>query len=193
VEYFSTSRLIARDWRTGDLEASFAIYSRVEVARWVFPPPGRPVASLAQMRQMLDRWIARNEDCPDYGMWAVELRATGQVVGAVVLRPLRQDSADVEIGWHLNPDFWGAGYATEAGRGVVALAFGLERVGPDQVGPSLASRQTRPVLDRVQALVNPDNVRSHEVCRRLGMRHLGQADHDGVRLETFELVRAQIS
>jgi RimJ/RimL family protein N-acetyltransferase len=57
------------------------------------------------------------------------------VVGAVLLSPLAgedplpEEDTVVEIGWHLNPDYWGAGYATEAGRGAVALAFGLNRVG----------------------------------------------------------------
>jgi RimJ/RimL family protein N-acetyltransferase len=193
MEHFTTARLIARDWTAADLEAAFAIYGRDEVARWLGPQPRRPVASLVQMRQVLDRRITRGREQPDYGLWAVELRATGQVVGAVLLSPLPGDDSAVEIGWHLNPDFWGAGYATEAGRGAVALAFGLDRVGPDRVWPGLASRRARPVLDSVQAVVDPDNLRSRDVCRRLGMRDLGQTDrYYGLTLQLFELARAEV-
>lgn len=91
------------------------------------------------MQQVLDRRIVGAREQPNYGLWAVELRATGQVVGAVLLSPLPGDDTAVEIGWHLKPVYWGAGYATEAGRGAVALAFGLDSR-PDRVGPALATR-----------------------------------------------------
>lgn len=193
MEHFTTARLIARDWTAADAAAAFGIYGRDEVTRWLGPQPRQPVPSLAHMRQVLDRRIASGQDQPDYGLWALELRATGQVAGAVLLSPLPGEDAEVEIGWHLNPDYWGAGYATEAGRGAIALAFGLDRVGPDQVWPAPASRPARPVLDRVQALVDSDNTRSLDVCRRLGMRHRGQtARYYGLTFELFELTRAEI-
>ena len=194
MEHFTTGRLIARDWTVADLEAAFAIYGRDEVTRWLGPQPRQPVRSLAHMRQVLDRRIARGREEPDYGLWPIELRTTGQVAGAVLLSPLPGDGTGVEIGWHLNPDYWGAGYATEAGRGAIALAFGLDRVGPDQIWPVMASRPARPVLDSVQALVDPDNSRSLDVCRRLGMRHRGQSSqYYGLTLELFELARAAVS
>jgi RimJ/RimL family protein N-acetyltransferase len=192
MQHFTTARLIARDWTSADLDAAFAIYGRDEVMRWLGPQPRRPVPSLEQMRQVLDRRIAHSQEEPEYGLWPIELRATGQVAGAVLLSPLPGDDA-VEIGWHFNPDFWGAGYATEAGRGAVGLAFGLDAVGPEQIGPPTVSRAVRPVLDSVLALVDPDNVRSLNVCRRLGMRHLGQTDrYYGLTLEHFELSRADV-
>jgi RimJ/RimL family protein N-acetyltransferase len=191
VEHFRTVRLVVRDWTVADLEASFGIWSRVEVTRWAFG--GRPpVSSLTEMRRMLDRRVELNQENPDFGMWAVELRATGEVAGAVILRRLRADSQDLEIGWHFNPDYWGAGYATEAGRGLVGLAFGLDRFGPERVWPDVAARRGRPATDRVQALVDPDNPRSQSVCRRIGMRHLGQAAHDGLTVEIFELERQRV-
>lgn len=193
MEHFTTPRLIARDWTAADAEAAFAIYGRDEVARWLGEHPRRPVESLAQMRQVLDRRIASSETEPEYGLWALELRATGQVAGAVLLAPLPGDDPAVEIGWHLNPDHWGAGYATEAGRGAIALAFGLAQVGTDRVGPAPANRPARAVLDRVHAVTDPGNQRSQRVCRRLGMRNLGQTDrYYGTTLELFELAREEV-
>jgi RimJ/RimL family protein N-acetyltransferase len=192
MDHFTTARLIARDWNESDLHAAFAIYGRDEVARWLGPLPRRAVQSLAEMRTVLDRRIARCLRQPDYGLWALELRATGEVAGAVLLSPLPGDGSEVEIGWHLNPHYWGAGFATEAGRGAIALAFGLDMVGEDQVMPALASRPARPLLDSVKAVVDPDNVRSLRVCRRLGMQHHGQTgEYYGLTLELFELIRAK--
>lgn len=192
MEHFSTSRLTVRDWTADDVEGAFAIWSRAEVTRYVFPPSRPPVTSLTQMQPMLDQLVAGYLKHPDYGMWAVELRATSQVIGGVLLRPLRGEGDNVEIGWHFNPDYWGAGYATEATRGLIALAFGLDQVGPEQVTPDVACRRARPMLDHVQALVEPDNVRSLAVCRRLGMTHLGRRIDDGVTLELFELTRTEV-
>jgi RimJ/RimL family protein N-acetyltransferase len=203
MEHFRTSRLIARDWAAGDAQAAFGIYGRHEVMRWLGAEPRRAVASLAQMRERLDLMIQRGRAEPDYGLWPVELRTgpqAGAVVGAVLLSRLTEGDGEVEIGWHLNPDHWGNGYATEAGRGVTGLAFGQERVGTERVYVGGAGRTegvrgnhgSRSLLDRVIALVDPDNDRSQAVCRRLGMTHLGQTDrYYGLALELFELLPAQ--
>jgi RimJ/RimL family protein N-acetyltransferase len=201
MDHFRTTRLIARDWTDGDAQAAFDIYGRDDVMRWLGTQPRRPVPSLTHMRQRLELMIQRAHDEPDYGLWAVSLRtgpAAGAVVGAVLLSRLPGDNGDVEIGWHLNPDYWGNGYATEAGRGVVGLAFGVARVGPESVeldpvsgGPvSGGPVSGRAPLDRVIALVDADNSRSLAVCRRLGMTPLGGTDsYYGLPLELFELVR----
>jgi RimJ/RimL family protein N-acetyltransferase len=172
MEHFRTERLIARDWRTADAPAAFAIYGRDEVMRWLGPQPRVTVPSVEHMRERLGAMAERATVQPDFGLWPLELRSSGEVVGAVLLQPL-PDSDQVEIGWHLNPDHWGHGYASEAARGAVALAFGPRG------------------LDRVVAVVEPDNSRSQAVCRRLGMTHLGlTSEFFGLTLELFELTAA---
>jgi RimJ/RimL family protein N-acetyltransferase len=193
MDHFRTTRLIGRDWTAQDAPAAFGIYGRDEVMRWLGAQPRRAVASLSEMRDRLELMVERSRGEPEYGLWALSLRAgpAGAVVGAVLLSPLPGETGDVEIGWHLNPDHWGNGYATEAGRGVVGLAFGLEQVGPESVQADAVAG--RPVLDRVIALVDPDNARSQAVCRRLGMTHLGQTDeYYGITLELFELRRTDV-
>jgi RimJ/RimL family protein N-acetyltransferase len=192
MEHFATERLIARDWTVADDESAFAIYGRDEVARLLGGPPRRPAASVAEMRQRLERIIEQNSARPAFGLWPLELRDSGVVVGAVLLVPLPGGSGgsggsgeaagsgkagdvevgDVEVGWHLNPDHWGRGYATEAGRGAIDLALGAYG------------------LDEVRAVVLPGNLASLAVCRRLGMRHEGQTDrYYGVTLELFSIGR----
>ena len=171
MEHFSTQRLIARDWTTADAESAFAIYGREEVARWLGAEPRRPATSVEAMRARLEHIIALNaQHSQPYGLWALELRGSGALVGAVLLLPLPGGGGEVEVGWHLNPDHWGQGYATEAGRGALGLAFGA-------CG-----------LAEVLAVVYPDNARSIAVCRRLGMTHLGRTDrYFGATLELFQI------
>jgi len=172
MEHFTTERLLARDWRIDDAEAAFGIYGRMEVMRWLGAEPRQAVPSVAAMRERLEHMIERAGEHPDFGLWALELREPQTLVGAVLLSPLPGEDGEVEIGWHLNPDHWGHGYATESGRGVVELAFGSRG------------------LSRLLAVVDPDNERSLAVCRRLGMAHLGQTDrYYGLTLELFELAR----
>jgi RimJ/RimL family protein N-acetyltransferase len=173
MEHFRTQRLAARDWAVADADAAFAIYGRDEVMRWLGPQPRRVVPSVEAMRERVEAMTAQKRPHPGYGLWPLELLSSGEVVGAILLQPL-PGSDLVEIGWHLNPDHWGHGYATEAAAGVIALAF-EERD-----------------LDRVAAVVDPDNARSLAVCRRLGMTHLGQTtDFYDLTLELFELRRVQ--
>ena len=93
---------------------------------------------------------------------------TGTAVGTVLLVPLRGGTAgEVEVGWHLHPDHWGNGYATEAASGAIArgLAAGLPEV---------------------LAVVRPDNAASQAVCRRLGMQARGLSErYYGTALEVF--------
>lgn len=85
----------------------------------------------------------------------------GRVSGTFLLKPIPlstgeppADPAEVEIGWHLHPDFWGHGYATEAAAAAAADAFTRGQ-------------------DRIIAVTHPDNHPSQGECRRIGMHHLG--------------------
>jgi RimJ/RimL family protein N-acetyltransferase len=169
MEHFRTGRLIARDWAAADAPAGLAIYGRDEVMRWLGPQPRRVVPSLVAMAERIEAMAERAVAEPDYGLWPLEFRATGEVIGAILLQPL-PGSEVVEIGWHLNPAHWGNGYATEAAQGAVSLAFGPRG------------------LDRVVAVVDPGNTRSQAVCGRLEMARLGQTSaYFGLTLDEFEL------
>lgn len=65
--------------------------------------------------------------------------------------------APVEVAWHLHPDSWGSGYATEAARG----AFGR--------GHAAGHAQ-------ILALTDPANAASIAVCRRLGLELVETSD-----------------
>jgi RimJ/RimL family protein N-acetyltransferase len=74
------------------------------------------------------------------------------LVGDVVLHLLSQEHSTAEIGFIVHPDHQGHGYATEAARPLLKLAF--EDV----------------QLHRVIGRVEPRNVASTRVLEKLGMR-----------------------
>ncbi|MEH1013854.1 GNAT family N-acetyltransferase [Micromonospora sp. CPCC 206060] len=177
---FSTERLILRDWsgsRT-DLDRVYDIYSRPEVVRWLGTAPGLPLTDPAQAVERVRYWHARHAGHGDrYGTWAIERRDTGLVVGSLLLKPLpgRDESVpttDIEVGWHLHPDSWGHGYATEAARAAVTREFATG-------------------TPQIWAVVAPGNDASMAVARRLGMTHVGRRTdwYGGEELEAFVLRR----
>ena len=84
-----------------------------------------------------------------YGLWAVELRETGELVGRVgVWFP--EGWPEIEAGWVIGPKHWGSGYATEAGREALRQAFATLGV------------------THVISLIHPENVASRRVAEKLG-------------------------
>jgi len=174
---YSTDRLVVRTWTDSDADLARILdtYRRWEVARWLGNPPAT-LNSLDEALQRAIRWRRFHDaNAGERGVWAIEVKDSGIVAGSVLLAPLSDGSGQLapeqEIGWHLHPDSWGYGYATEAARGVIDLAW---RVG----------------LPEVRAVVYPVNEKSLMVCRRLGMTHLGRTDRwFGAVLEEFHLTR----
>ena len=163
-----TERLVLRGWESRDAEAALGAYGDAEVARWLTPAMDK-VGDLAAMRLLLQQWVAEDAQMiTPAGRWAVELRDTGQVVGGATLLPLPPDE-EFEIGWQLQPQEWGHGYASEAGLALARWAF-------DQG------------IEQVVALVRPTNTRAVATVRRIGMEWVGETEkYHGLRLQEFRL------
>ena len=151
---YETQRTVVRPWRPDEAERAFDTYSRWAVARWLGATP-RALETRDEAEAMIGRWAERNAALDLGGIWAVERKADGVVAGTVLLVPLPGGDGEHEVGWHLHPDSWGLGLATEAARGALDLGFAAG-------------------LPEVFAVVRPDNGPSLAVCRRLGMADLGR-------------------
>ena len=160
-----TDRLRLRPWThsPADLARLTDLYGRDEVTRWLGGAPSVPADEL------VTRWAAVHARDERFGCWAIEV--PGRVVaGTVLLKPLPNGVGEVEVGWHLHPDSWGHGYATEAASAVIRRGF--------EAG-----------LPEVYAVVRPGNEASLAVCRRLGMAPLGRMRRwYDVDLEAFRLM-----
>jgi RimJ/RimL family protein N-acetyltransferase len=100
---------------------------RDTVARWNADPDyTRHLAGVqtrAQSDEQFGRW-ARHWDEHGFGVVAVEWRETGELIGRVGPQFHRYWPHDPEVGWALDPAWWGRGIATEAGAAVVEWGFG---------------------------------------------------------------------
>ena len=169
-ELLRTERLRLRAWTTSpaDVARLTDIYGRDEVTRWIGGPPSVPPDQLPA------RWASIHAQDERFGCWAIEVPAEHRVAGTVLFKPLPNGVGEVEVGWHLHPDCWGRGYATEAARAVIARGF--------EAG-----------LPEVYAVVRPGNEPSMAVCRRLGMQPLGRMRRwYDVDLEAFRLMASSV-
>ena len=153
---FATARLDLRPFTADDLPALHAMWCDPEIGPWV----GGTHTEVRQIEEELGIHLAQHER-HGFGMWAVAERGTGRLVGEVGLTQFENRGPEIEIGWCVVRDVWGAGYAREAAEAWLAAGFG-------ELG-----------LDRVIAVVLPHNARSRGLCRRLGMAEAGQREAYG--------------
>ena len=152
-----TPRLVLRQWRDGD-RAPFAALNADPLVMEQFPA----ILTRDQSDAMVDRCVEQIE-CNGYGLWAVEVRPTGEFIGFVGLARPTWGAAFTpctEIGWRLARSAWGHGYATEAATAALATAFG-------PVG-----------LDEMVSFTTTGNLRSQRVMQRLGMTRDPSEDFD---------------
>jgi RimJ/RimL family protein N-acetyltransferase len=155
-EPVSTQRLVLRAYRPDDLEATLAYYALPDVVRYTpFEPWTRAVAE----EQMVKRLRRTGIDDAE-GALGVVVERDGEVIGDVALWCSDDQRERAEIGWAFHPAVHGNGYATEAVRAVIDLAFG--RYG----------------LQRVVAHVDPRNAASARVCERVAMTKEGHLRRD---------------
>jgi RimJ/RimL family protein N-acetyltransferase len=147
----ATPRLLIRPWRPEEADRLFDIHRRMDVARWL---SGRPMTDRAEAVALIDRYAVQDAADPRYGAWAVVERSADSPAGSVLLKPLPDGEGEIEIGWHLHPDSWGRGIATEAAQAMLAKGFDYG-------------------LDEIWAVTHLDNHRSARVCQKLGMQLLG--------------------
>ena len=146
-----TERLILRMWRNADFEEYAELCADPEVMRFLGGKVFDRTEAWRQMASMIGHWYLRG-----YGIWVVEEKDSGRLAGRIgCINP--EGWPGFEVGWTLKREFWGKGYATEAGRR--ALEYGFNE------------------LDKphIISLIHPENRASIRVAERLGETLEGNA------------------
>ncbi|SHJ42233.1 Protein N-acetyltransferase, RimJ/RimL family [Dethiosulfatibacter aminovorans DSM 17477] len=119
MKTIETERLILRQWKISDLEDFFE-YAQNEL---VGPNAGwKPHSSINKSREIIKSFINGEE------VYAIELKKTKKVIGSIGIHercpdPKNRDLKQREIGYVLNPDYWGNGYVPEAVDYLVEYCF----------------------------------------------------------------------
>jgi RimJ/RimL family protein N-acetyltransferase len=161
-----TGRLLLRGLRADDLDPYARMYADPDVMR--FLEGGHPLDRATAFRSMavhLGHWQLRG-----FGQWALEDRASGELVGRAGLwQP--EGWPGLEVGWLLQRESWGRGFATEAGAAAIDYAFRVLGV------------------EKVISLIRPENHASIRVAERLGESYEGTAEVAGVLASVYGVSR----
>lgn len=145
-----------RRWRDTDREPFAALNADPEVRRY-FPATLTREQTDADIDCYESLWKANG-----IGLWALERLDDGEFIGFTGLHPMPQGApgeGHYEIGWRLARQAWHQGFATEAARAALNVAFADLDLG--EVWSHTAT-QNRPSI---------------AVMLRLGLRHIATAPH----------------
>jgi RimJ/RimL family protein N-acetyltransferase len=156
-----TRRLVMRAFDEADREPFAALNRDPEVVRHLQGPLSR---------ERSDAFVDRIGACwreRGYGLWAVELRETGDFVGYTGLWPadFLPSGPGVEVGWRLARSAWGQGYAPEAA--LEAMRFGFEEAG----------------LAEIVSFTATGNSASLRVMDKIGLRRDPSRDFDHPKVD----------
>lgn len=152
IPSLETERLTLRKILPTDAEDMFEYSANPSVTKyllWTEHP------SLAYTEAYVD-YLQTRYAVADYYDWAVVTKAEGKMIGTVGFTSIDAANNTAEIGYVLNPAFWGKGIAAEAVKEL--LRFGFEGLS----------------LSRISAVCMSKNAASLRVMEKCGMQIEGQ-------------------
>jgi [ribosomal protein S5]-alanine N-acetyltransferase len=149
----TTDRLILREFIKQDWPAVLA-YQNDRLYLRYYHWTGR---TAEDVQSFIQRVITRQHEQPRIKFQlAITLKSSGQLIGNCGIRMDRAGATEADIGYELDPQHWGQGYATEAAQALVRFGFTILGV------------------HRIWAACVLENSASAHVMEKLGMKQEGR-------------------
>lgn len=149
----STKRLLLREYGPGDLDAVHAFASDPVVCAFAEWGPNTPQETAVFLEECAAEQLAAPRET-----WTLAVAWGGSVIGSVALMTGESDlvhgPGEAELGYVLDRNAWGNGYAAEAAEALLAWA-GAHRG-----------------ITRVVATCRPENTGSVRVLEKIGMQQV---------------------
>ncbi|SFB07395.1 MULTISPECIES: GNAT family N-acetyltransferase [unclassified Bacillus (in: firmicutes)] len=146
-----TERLILRKLTMDDLEDMFAYASKDEVTKYVTWETHQTLEDTKRFLEFALNQYEQQKVAP----WGMEEKETGKIIGTIDFVWWHPQHHSAEIGYVLNPSYWGKGITTEAARAIID--FGFKNMD----------------LVRIQARCFVENIGSERVMEKTGMEYEG--------------------
>ena len=151
--FIQTERLILREFEAADGPAVLAYQNDPRYLKY-YPWEDR---TEADARAFVQRFLDQQMEAPRHRFQLVIALPGGHTaIGNCGMRRNPENDRDAEIGYELNPEFWGRGYATEAAAAIIDFGF----------------REWD--LHRISSWCVADNSPSVRVLERLGLQQEGR-------------------
>lgn len=163
VPRIESARLRMRGFVDSDIDRYAAWLGDEDTSRYIGGKALDRADAWRSMAMMMGHWVLRG-----YGMWAVEEKSSGQLVGRVGLwNP--EGWPGIECGWLIAPDKRKLGYAQEAA--ATAIEWGRGTLG----------------LTRVLSIIHVDNVASIKTAVALGQARVDEREIRGFPCAVFAM------
>lgn len=168
IPVLETERLRLRPYALSDFDAYAQMWADPDVVRFIGGKPFEREASWSRFVRQQGMWHYMG-----FGFFAIEEKETGHFVGEGGFHEVRRNitpsiEGTLEAGWALNSGGQGWGYATEA----MTAAIGWAET-------AFAGR-------RMTALIDPDNLTSVRVAKKLGFAELIRTTYLDKPIVVFE-------
>jgi len=150
-----TERLQLREFNLTDVQVIFEMFTRADINEWLNHEPMQAVEEAEQRVRDRIRLFERG-----FGYrWAITLKDTPEtVIGSCGYFHVRIFTETYEMGYEIHPDHWRKGIMTEALTAMLDYSFSETALKP---------------VHRLEALVDPKNVASIGLLKKLGFQKEG--------------------
>lgn len=156
---FESPRLGFRTWKESD-KAPFSKMNANEEVMKYFPKTLSSTESDAFVDRINEHFREKG-----YGLWAVEIKETKELIGFIGFSIATFDSdftPCIEIGWRLDNKYWNKGYATEGAK--ACLDYGFNKLG----------------FGAIYSFTAELNKPSQNVMKKIGLRKIKDFQHPRV-------------
>lgn len=157
-----TKRCRVREMVLEDLDALYKVYEHPSITRYM--------EGLYEDKQKeaeyTEAYIKNVYGFYGYGLWIVEEKATGQVIGRAGISH-REEYEEPELGYVIGKTYQNKGYATEVCKEI--LRYGREEIG----------------FQHFNAFVHKENLSSVRICEKCGFVHKGTVQIGDEMLERY--------
>ncbi|MHB1152324.1 MAG: GNAT family N-acetyltransferase [Eubacteriales bacterium] len=151
IPVIETARLKLRCLSQSDFRDMYRYACREDVTRYLlWDPHNSPEYTSRYLNQLQIQYSAG-----EFFDWGIEYKADGIMIGTCGFTSFDIENNRAEIGYVINPDYWGMGIATEAVSAI--LDYGFRTLS----------------LNRIEARYMVGNDRSRRVMEKCGMRFEG--------------------
>lgn len=171
----TSERLLVRPMQLDDAPSLFEFWSDPMVTKHMNIEAFTDISQAQEMIVLLQKLFTENKAI----RWTILLKDSNEIIGSIGFNYLDYENERAEIGYDLGYSYWGKGYATEAIRALTSYGF-----------ESLH-------LNRVEAKVDPDNLNSIKVLKKLRfveegkLRQYEKSKGEFVDLIMFSMLRTE--
>ncbi len=168
VEILTTDRLILRELSTADIPKLHSMYEDESLTKYI-----PSLLTLEEELQKHEAYIDHVYNFYRFGLWGVFLKESNELIGRAGLQCIDiEDASEVELGYLIDTDHQGNGYAKESIEAI--LAYAKEYL----------------ALPSVVAIIHPDNLRSIHLAKLAGFTLEKEIQTDSSPLSLYRRILA---